>query len=106
MPNATRLEKLSSSYLCRRLRQLRAEATVGPLPATKPPDRPQKPLSAYLYIPAFSDHAAHTMRAWIRGELLRYAKRSSAFTVFDRVRRAVLPASPRTVRRRAPAHGM
>ena len=30
------------------------------------------------------------MRAWIRGELLRYAKRSSAFLAFDSVQRAFI----------------
>ena len=50
----------------------------------------QKPLSAFLYIPAFSDHAGHIFRAWIRGELIRYAKRSSAFAAFDAVRRTFI----------------
>eukprot|EP01052_Picozoa_sp_SAG31_P013257 SAG31_NODE_794_length_12043_cov_7.416192_1_plen_231_part_00 len=37
----------------------------------------QKPLSAYLYIPAHSAHQEHIQRGWIRGELIRYVKRSS-----------------------------
>lgn len=37
----------------------------------------QKPMSAYLYIPAHSDHAQHILRAWVKGELIRYIKRSS-----------------------------
>ena len=50
----------------------------------------QKPLSAYLYIPAFSDHAAHILRSWIHGELIRYVKRSSCFNAFATVRRAFI----------------
>ena len=37
----------------------------------------QKLLSVYLYISSFSDRMVHIMCAWIRGELIRYAKRSS-----------------------------
>eukprot|EP01052_Picozoa_sp_SAG31_P019893 SAG31_NODE_1470_length_8219_cov_6.189039_5_plen_274_part_00 len=47
----------------------------------------QKPGNAYLYIPGFSDHPIHVLRAWIKGELVRYAKRSSSFETFDRTRR-------------------
>eukprot|EP01052_Picozoa_sp_SAG31_P006374 SAG31_NODE_292_length_18283_cov_10.859859_17_plen_445_part_01 len=47
----------------------------------------QKPGNAYLYIPGFSDHPIHVLRAWIKGELVRYAKRSSSFEAFDRTRR-------------------
>ena len=45
-----------------------------------------KPLSAYLYIPSSSDHAPHILRAWIRGELIRYVKRSSAYLAFASLR--------------------
>ena len=47
----------------------------------------QKPMSAYLYIPAHSDHAAHIRSAWIRGELIRYIKRSSLISYYIDVRR-------------------
>eukprot|EP01052_Picozoa_sp_SAG31_P043897 SAG31_NODE_7467_length_1681_cov_8.587863_3_plen_210_part_00 len=46
----------------------------------------QKPLSTFAYIPFASDHAPHIRRAWIRGELLRYAKRSNSPLAFAEVR--------------------
>eukprot|EP01052_Picozoa_sp_SAG31_P002930 SAG31_NODE_106_length_24954_cov_17.726413_22_plen_180_part_00 len=46
----------------------------------------QKPLSTFAYIPFSSDHAPHIRRAWIRGELLRYAKRSNSPLAFAEVR--------------------
>jgi hypothetical protein len=38
----------------------------------------QKPDSAFLYIPAFSDHPEHVLKAFIRGECMRIVKRNSA----------------------------
>jgi hypothetical protein len=37
----------------------------------------QKPDSAFLYIPAFSDHPEHVLKAFIRGECMRIVKRNS-----------------------------
>jgi hypothetical protein len=38
----------------------------------------QKPDSAFLYIPAFSDHPEHVLKAFIRSECMRIVKRNSA----------------------------
>ena len=42
----------------------------------------QKPLNKYLYIPFQSFHPASNKRAFIKGELMRYARNSSNFTTF------------------------
>ena len=42
----------------------------------------QKPLNKYLYIPFESFHPASNKRAFIKGELMRYARNSSNFTTF------------------------
>eukprot|EP01052_Picozoa_sp_SAG31_P017575 SAG31_NODE_1209_length_9381_cov_2.526611_1_plen_657_part_00 len=47
----------------------------------------QKPLSTYLYIPRHTAHRQHMLRAWIRGELIRYVKRTTEFEDFLIIRR-------------------
>ena len=42
----------------------------------------QKPVNKYLYIPFESFHPASNKRAFIKGELMRYARNSSNFTTF------------------------
>lgn len=42
----------------------------------------QKPLNKYLYIPFESFHPASNKRAFIKGELIRYARNSSTFDAF------------------------
>ena len=46
----------------------------------------QKPLNKYLYIPFESFHPASNKRAFIKGELMRYARNSSNFTTFANTR--------------------
>ena len=46
----------------------------------------QKPLNKYLYIPFESFHPTSNKRAFIKGELMRYARNSSTFTSFDETR--------------------
>ena len=46
----------------------------------------QKPLNKYLYIPYESFHPTSNKRAFIKGELMRYARNSSSFTSFDGTR--------------------
>lgn len=48
----------------------------------------QKPLATYLYIPMWSDHAPHILTAWIKGELIRYVKRSNQEVYFLDIRQA------------------
>lgn len=47
----------------------------------------QKPNAAHLFIPQFSEHPAHVLRAWIRGELIRYVKRSSSVEYYSTMQR-------------------
>ena len=42
----------------------------------------QKPDSSFLYIPAFSDHPEHVLKAFIRGECMRIVKRNSSESRF------------------------
>lgn len=46
----------------------------------------QKPLNKYLYIPYESFHPASNKKAFIKGELMRYARNSSTFRSFDETR--------------------
>ena len=46
----------------------------------------QKPLNKYLYIPYESFHPASNKKAFIKGELMRYARNSSTFRSFDDTR--------------------
>jgi hypothetical protein len=42
----------------------------------------QKPDSAFQYIPVFSDHPQHVLRAFIYGECIRIAKRNTSELIF------------------------
>ena len=42
----------------------------------------QKPLNKYLYIPLESFHPSSNKKAFIKGELMRYARNSSSFNSF------------------------
>ena len=46
----------------------------------------QKPINKYLYIPFESFHPTSKNRAFIKGELVRYARNSSTFTSFGEMR--------------------
>ena len=46
----------------------------------------QKPLNKYLYIPYESFHPASNKKAFIKGELMRYARNSSTFHSFSETR--------------------
>ena len=46
----------------------------------------QKPLNKYLYIPYESFHPASNKKAFIKGELMRYARNSSKFHSFNETR--------------------
>lgn len=46
----------------------------------------QKPLNKYLYIPYESFHPASNKKAFIKGELMRYARNSSTFCSFNETR--------------------
>ena len=46
----------------------------------------QKPLNKYLYIPYESFHPASNKKAFIKGELMRYARNSSTFRSFSETR--------------------
>ena len=46
----------------------------------------QKPLNKYLYIPYESFHSASNKEAFIKGELMRYARNSSTFRSFSETR--------------------
>lgn len=46
----------------------------------------QKPLNKYLYIPYESFHPASNKKAFIKGELMRYARNSSTFHSFQETR--------------------
>ena len=46
----------------------------------------QKPLNKYLYIPFESFHPSSNERAFIKGELIRYARNSSSFKSFSETR--------------------
>ena len=46
----------------------------------------QKPLNKYLYIPYESFHPTSNKRAFIIGELMRYARNSSSFAAFSNTR--------------------
>ena len=48
----------------------------------------QKPLNKYLYIPFESFHPSSNKRAFIKGELMGYAKNSSSFTSFAETRQS------------------
>jgi hypothetical protein len=42
----------------------------------------QKPYSAFQYIPQFSDHPEHVLKAFIYGECIRIAKRNTSEALF------------------------
>ena len=42
----------------------------------------QKPLDKYLYIPVESFHPSSNKKAFIKGELMRYARNNSSFNSF------------------------
>ena len=46
----------------------------------------QKPLNKYLYIPYESFHPSSDKKAFIKGELIRYARNSSSFNSFSETR--------------------
>ena len=46
----------------------------------------QKPLNKYLYIPYESFHPSSNKKAFIKGELIRYARNSSSFNSFSETR--------------------
>ena len=46
----------------------------------------QKPLNKYLYIPFESFHPTNNKKAFIKGELMRYARNSSTFSSFTETR--------------------
>ena len=46
----------------------------------------QKPLNKYLYIPFESFHPSSNRKAFIKGELMRYARNSSSFNSFNETR--------------------
>ena len=46
----------------------------------------QKPLNKYLYIPFESFHPCSNKKAFIKGELMRYARNSSTFRSFSETR--------------------
>ena len=46
----------------------------------------QKPDSAFLYIPMFSDHPEHVLQAFIHGECIRIVKRNSCEVLFGQHR--------------------
>ena len=46
----------------------------------------QKPLNKYLYIPFESIHPSSNKKAFINGELMRYARNSSSFKSFSETR--------------------
>jgi hypothetical protein len=46
----------------------------------------QKPDSAFLYIPMFSDHPEHVLHAFIHGECMRIVKRNSCERLFEQHR--------------------
>ena len=46
----------------------------------------QKPLNKYLYIPFESFHPSSNKKAFIKGELIRYARNSSSFRAFSETR--------------------
>ena len=46
----------------------------------------QKPLNKYLYIPFESFHPTSNKKAFIKGELMRYARNSSSFSSFTETR--------------------
>ena len=46
----------------------------------------QKPLNKYLYIPFESFHPSSNKKAFIKGELMRYARNSSSFKSFSETR--------------------
>ena len=46
----------------------------------------QKPLNKYLYIPLESFHPSSNKKAFIKGELMRYARNSSSFKSFSETR--------------------
>ena len=46
----------------------------------------QKPLNKYLYIPYESFHPSSNKKAFIKGELMRYARNSSSFKSFSETR--------------------
>ena len=46
----------------------------------------QKPLNKYLYIPFESFHPSSNKKAFIKGELMRYARNSSSFESFSKTR--------------------
>ena len=46
----------------------------------------QKPLNKYLYIPFESFHPSSNKKAFIKGELIRYARNSSTFKAFSETR--------------------
>ena len=46
----------------------------------------QKPLNKYLYIPFDSFHPTSNKKAFIKGELMRYARNSSQFSAFNTTR--------------------
>lgn len=46
----------------------------------------QKPLNKYLYIPFESFHPSSNKKAFIKGELMRYARNSSSFNSFHDTR--------------------
>ena len=46
----------------------------------------QKPLNKYLYIPFKSFHPSSNKKAFIKGELIKYARNSSSFKAFTNTR--------------------
>eukprot|EP01050_Picozoa_sp_SAG11_P000320 SAG11_NODE_8_length_31217_cov_52.169677_22_plen_127_part_00 len=48
----------------------------------------QKPGNTYLFIPPWTEHPRHVLTAFMRGELIRYIKRSSDEVFFNETRDA------------------